>query len=94
MRDICAFDGMQSLERDRCNIKVLEQALPIAEQHRCQISMNFVQQTGLKALLDERRAADNDMLFSGDLPGLLDGAATPSVTNVNSEPSLSHACGG
>jgi hypothetical protein len=53
---------------------VVEQADTCAQQERHQVDMDFVEQSGLEALLHDRGGGNDDTLLSGDRPGLRDGA--------------------
>jgi hypothetical protein len=53
---------------------MLEQPLAVAKQHGRQINVDLVQQPRLQALLDDVRAANDDMPVPGNALSLFDGA--------------------
>ena len=51
----------------------VEQPLPVAEDHRCDVQLQLLQEAGLQDLAQQRPpAADGDVLVAGGLPGELD----------------------
>jgi hypothetical protein len=54
---------------------------PFAEQHRHGADAHLIHQTEVECLLGDRRARDHQILITGDLPGRVIAASTPS-TNV------------
>jgi archaellum biogenesis ATPase FlaH len=62
MRDAGALDQMSSLQLD-LGAGVLEESLPVAEEYRHEVELEFVEESRLQQLLGGIRGADRDVLF-------------------------------
>jgi hypothetical protein len=67
MGNSCRLDHAGAFQLNS-SIQVVEQADTCAQQERHQVDMDFVEQSGLEALLHNRGGGNDDTLLSGDCP--------------------------
>jgi hypothetical protein len=91
--DADALDDRRVAKDGWCAGEVVEESNPGAEEYRCEVDVDLVEETGIQALLDGVRAVDSDGLPEGGGSGLRHGAVDAVVTNCTVELGRGHPAG-
>ena len=65
---------MDTLQRDRLDVQMIEQAHTVAEQKRRHVKVDLVHQACVETLLQDAGSADDNVLFTGSFLSLPNGS--------------------